>query len=477
MANSRKLRCLTKSVAADVNVALKDTLIIAFERALEEILARVIISGEGGIALAYSGGLDSSVLLALASRYCKSKQIPLYAFHIHHGLSPNADAWLAHCEQQAMAAGVKFVTQRVSLKDTDQHGIEQAARTARYEALAALCDTHHITLLLTAHHQDDQAETVLLQLLRGAGLPGLSGMALLHEDHALLNVDLALGRPLLAHTRLQLEALAQTLGISSINDESNTDTRYRRNAVRQLIAPVIESSFPGFAAQIARSSSHVQAAQRLLDELAAIDLLACEQQGSLELARLAGLSADRVDNLLRYWLQQQGLSLPSTAQLMQLRSQMLGASIEAHPLLRLAGATLERRAGWLTISDSYRDAVPPTEPLILHWQGEAEIVIPEWQGKLVFETGSQQGFDRKLLEAGPLVLRPRSGSERLKLAASRPSRTLKNLFQESQISARERPWLPLLYVGESLAFAAGLGMDVRLGLVEKGVGLRWEQQP
>lgn len=473
MANSRKPRCLTKSAVADVNVALIDTLVIAFERALEDILARVVVSEDGGIALAYSGGLDSSVLLALASRYCKDKRIPLYAFHIHHGLSPNADAWLQHCEQQAMATGVKFVAQRVSLQEIDQHGIEQAARTARYEALAALCDTHNIALLLTAHHQDDQAETVLLQLLRGAGLPGLSGMALLHEDHALLSAGLALGRPLLAQSRLQLEALAQSFGLSSINDESNADTRYRRNAVRQLIAPVIESSFPGFAAQVARSSSHVQAAQRLLDELGAMDLRVCEQQGSLELARLADLSADRVDNVLRYWLQQQGLSLPSTAQLMQLRSQMLGASIEAHPLLHLAGATLERRAGLLTISDSYRDAVPPTEPLTLRWQGEVEIDLPEWQGKLVFETGSPQGLDRKLLEAGPLVLRPRSGSERLKLVANRPSRTLKNLFQESQISSRERPWLPLLYVGDSLVFAAGLGMDVRLGLVEQGVCLRW----
>lgn len=462
-------------------VALMD----AFERALEEILARVVTSKNAGIALAYSGGLDSSVLLALASRYCADKAIPLYAFHIHHGLSPNADSWLQHCEQQALAAGVTFAVQRVSLRDITQHGMEQAARTARYQALASLCDTQQISLLLTAHHQDDQAETVLLQLLRGAGLPGLSGMAILHADHALLTQHLALGRPLLAFTRLQLEALAQDLGICSITDESNFDTRYRRNAVRQLIAPVIETSFPGFAAQVARSSSHAQAAQRLLDELGAIDLLACAHGTSLELAKLAGLSVDRIDNALRYWLQKQGLSLPTTAQLRQLRSQMLGASTEAHPLMRLAGASLERRAGLLTVTDRLWGAVPPTvppnepptEPVTLHWQGEAEIVIPEWQGKLVFEIGKAPGFDRKVLEAGPLLLHPRSGSERLKLAASRPSRTLKNLFQESQISARERPWLPLLYVGETLAFAAGLGMDVRQRWVEQGVGLRWERLP
>lgn len=470
MANSRKPRSLNKAAEADESVAL----IEAFERALEAILARVVVSNSTGVALAYSGGLDSSVLLALASRYCAQKAIPLYAFHIHHGLSPNADAWLKHCERQALAVGVKFFAQNVSLEGTAQHGIEQAARIARYQALAALCNTHLTPLLLTAHHQDDQAETVLLQLVRGAGLPGLSGIGLLHTDHALLNIGLALGRPLLDLTRSQLEALARDFGLSWIEDESNADTRLRRNAVRQLITPVIEASFPGFAARVARSSGHVQAAQRLLDELAAMDLLACGQGGSLELAKLAGLSADRIDNLLRYWLQQQGLSLPSTAQLMQLRSQMLDASIQAHPLLHMAGATFERRAGLLTVSASVRDTDPPTEALMLHWHGEAEIVIHEWQGKLVFETVTGQGFDRKLLEAGLLSLRPRSGSERLKLADNRPSRTLKNLYQESQIPARERPWLPLLYVGETLAFAAGLGIDSRLGLVEQGVSLRWE---
>lgn len=470
MANSRKLRRLNKPLTAEAIASLMD----AFERALEAILARVVISSGAGIALAYSGGLDSSVLLALASRYCAGKAIPLYAFHIHHGLSTNADTWLVHCEQQAAAAGVQFAARHVSLENINQHGIEQAARTARYQALAALCESHQLPLLLTAHHQDDQAETVLLQLLRGAGLPGLSGMAVLHEGHALLHDGLSLGRPLLGFTRAQLEACAQNLGVSCINDESNADTRYRRNAVRQLIAPVIENNFPGFAAQIARSSSHVQAAQRLLDELAAMDLQACGQGASLVLGKLADLSADRVDNVLRYWLQQRGLSLPSTAQLMQLREQMLGASSDAHPLLNLAGVTLERRAGLLMVTASLRDAVPPAEPIALHWQGEAEIVVPAWQGKLVFENTQGQGLDRAQLAAATLTLRPRSGSERLKLEAKRPSRSLKNLFQESQIPARERPWLPLLYAGETLAFAAGLGLDVRQGLVEGGVCLRWE---
>lgn len=472
MANSRKSARLNKSAAADAIAALMDS----FERALEEILARVVISTGTGIALAYSGGLDSSLLLALASRYCDEKKIPLFAFHIHHGLSLNADAWLAHCEQQAAAVGVSFVAQRVKLEETNQQGIEQAARNARYQALASLCVAHQLPLLLTAHHQDDQAETVLLQLLRGAGLPGLSGMAALHAKHALLDDGLSLGRPLLGFTRQQLEILAQQLGISWINDESNKDTRYRRNAVRQLIAPIIENSFPGFAAQLTRSSKHVQAAQRLLEELANLDWQNCRHETALELGKLALLSVDRIDNLLRYWLQQQGLSLPSTAQLLQLREQIFNASSDAHPLLVFAGVSLERRAGLLMLTNRSHNTVPPAEPLALRWQGEAEIVVPEWQGKLVFESSTGQGLDRIRLAVGPLILRARSGSERLKLEANRPSRSLKNLYQENQIPARERLWLPLLYIGDGLVFAAGLGLDVRQGLVEQGVCLRWQPE-
>ena len=182
MANIRNSLKLSKSTLASV---------VAFERALEEILTRVVVSAERKIAVAYSGGLDSSVLLHLAKDFCVSRQITLYAFHVHHGISPNADTWLAHCEVQAKQQGVHFFSQRVNLIDVSKQGIEQSARIARYAALNTLCTQHQIPLLITAHHQDDQAESVLLQLLRGSGLPGLSGMAELQLKHGLLQGEIA----------------------------------------------------------------------------------------------------------------------------------------------------------------------------------------------------------------------------------------------------------------------------------------------
>jgi len=470
MANSRKSPPLSNSTPA---------LDAVFQRALEDILARVVVSER--IAIALSGGLDSTVLLHLAAAACKRRGIKLFAFHVHHGLSPNADHWLAHCEEQARQADATFVACRVQIGTNDNLGIEQAARLARYDALADMCAANNVKLLLTGHHQDDQNETVLLQLVRGAGLPGLSAMAMLQTEHALLGAGIALGRPLLEMARTDLEHWADTHATKHIVDESNDDLRFRRNEIRHQLMPLLEQQLPGVQKSIARSARHLQTAQRLLEELAAIDFQVCADADSLLIARLRQLSNDRLDNLLRYWLRRCGADhYPSDAQLHQLREQMLCASDDAHPLLALCGLTLERHSGHLVARPS--QSMPtnllsnlPSE-ILLQWQGESEIAVPAWQGRLVFETAPGPGLDRVQLLQGPLRLRPRAGGERLKLDPKRPSRTLKNLFQESDVPARERAWLPLLYLGDELVFAAGLGMDVRAGRASEGIGLRWQRQ-
>ncbi len=472
MANSRNSTPLSK-LATRVDAA--------FRRALEAIPARVVVSGVAGrspeprrIAVAYSGGLDSSVLLHLAAHYCRDAGIDLYAFHVHHGLSPNAGQWLAHCRGQADALGVHFDAREVLVQHIADYGTEQAARLARYNALAEMCTQHQVALLLTAHHQDDQAETVLLQLFRGSGLRGLGGMAALHDDHALLGEGIAMLRPLLDSSRTELEQYAREHAIAHIDDESNTDTRYRRNAIRQQIAPAIEAHFPGFAATVSRSARHLQSAQRLLDELARIDLATCEQGGALVIDQLRKLSADRIDNVLRYWLQGQGAdAVPSEAQLTQLRRQMLDAHLDAQPELLLSGLCLQRRLGKLVAMAGSGAMAPPSSAIEILWQGEEVIEVPGWQGSLRFDMDVAGGLDPALLQRGPLQLRPRSGSERLKPSLQRPSRTLKNLFQESCIPARARPWLPLLYIDGELAFAAGLGMDARFLRGGTGIRLHW----
>jgi tRNA(Ile)-lysidine synthase len=465
MANSRKSRPLSNSTFALDSV---------FQRALEDILARVVVSER--IALAFSGGLDSTVLLHLASAACKQRGLKLFVFHVHHGLSPNADHWLEHCEAQARQAGLAFVARHVHINPHDKLGIEQAARLARYHALADMCTSNDVPLLLTAHHQDDQAETVVLQFLRGAGLPGLSAMATLQSEHALLGAGIVLGRPLLEIARADLELWADTHAIKHIVDESNEDLRFRRNEVRHQLMPLLEQQLPGVQKSMARSARHLQAAQRLLDDLAAMDLQSCGDRDALVIERIRQLGDERLDNLLRYWLRQCGADhYPSDAQLSQLREQMLHARDDAHPLLSLCGLTLERHAGRLLAR--LVEPAPQTLPseILVRWQGEPEIAIPAWQGRLIFDTAVGPGLDRAQLLQGPLRLRPRSGGERLKLDPKRPSRTLKNLYQESVVPARERVWLPLLYLGDELVFAAGLGMDVRAGRASEGICLRWQR--
>jgi tRNA(Ile)-lysidine synthase len=471
MANSRKSTSPNSS-AVDINVTA------AFERALGDILARVSAC-EGvapAIGIAYSGGLDSSVLLHLAAAYAAARGISVHAFHVHHGLSRNADQWSEHCAAEAEKCAVPFFESRVTLIESGKRGVEEAARIARYAALGDLCRLHGVELLLTAHHQDDQAETVLLQLMRGAGLPGLSGMAMYQSGHELLGSGVALGRPLLDIPRMTLEQQADRLRLTHVEDESNADTRYRRNALRQQVTPMLDHHFPGFAALVARSATHAQSAQALLQDLADIDLAHCRADPvghALAIDRLAELSAERIDNLLRHWLFRQGVPAPSTARLDEIRQQMLHAAGDLHPFFPFGPVSLRRIAGRLELHPNL--GVSPPEELTLSWSGEHEIALPQWHGRLVFEQSEAAGIDPAKLRHGTLTLRPRAGQERLKIASNRPSKSLKSLFQESAIAPWRRSWLPLLYLNAELVFVAGLGMDARhMTHAEQGVALRWE---
>jgi tRNA(Ile)-lysidine synthase len=467
MANSRKSPSPSRNDT--------DSLEQAFERALAGIAARVAISGaDPRIGIAFSGGLDSSVLLHLASRYAQAHHLTLIAFHVHHGLSPNADAWLAHCGQAAAACGVSLLSRQVDASDSSGRGTEEAARIARYRALGEMCRESGCRLLLTAHHQDDQAETVLLQLMRGAGLPGLSGMADLQVRHEPMGDGVSLGRPLLGMTRGQLEQARAALGLDHISDESNGDLRYRRNALRNAVAPLLEQHFPGFAARVARSAGHAQAAQSLLQDLAEIDLALCRAASwndPLHVAELKSLAPRRADNLLRHWLYQNRVQLPSQSRLEEIRSQMLDAAHDMHPFFDFGAMVLRRIGNRLELHP--RLGTPPEDPVELHWHGEAQIAVPAWRGTLLFEPGDGLGLPRDALLRHPLMLHRRAGQERLKLAANRPSRSLKTLYQDAEIAPWRRLWSPLLYLNGELVFAAGLGMDVRHLAMGGSVVLRW----
>ncbi|QBQ97772.1 tRNA lysidine(34) synthetase TilS [Paraburkholderia pallida] len=428
------------------------------------------LASDTRIAIAFSGGLDSSVLLDAAVRMAGPAR--LVALHVHHGLSPNADKWLAHCETTARAYGVAFDARRVTLAPDDAAGVEAAAREARYRALDAMCAAHGAQSLWLAQHADDQAETVLLQLLRGAGLAGLAAMAPTRE----LARGVPRVRPLLHLLRAQLERYARAQPLHWIEDESNADTRYARNALRHDVLPALGAHFPGFRDALARTAAHAASAQRLLDDLARIDLgeAGHGDADTLSHAALVALDDARALNLLRYWMRSLGLPAASTARLADALRQLreIAREGEGHALrVDHAGRTLRCYRGsvfWeaprtqAAFSDAGSEGGHSgREPITMTWRGEEVWRLPQWRGSYIFAPADATDPDavpEAVLRGGPLVAREREGGERLRDEAADLSRTLKNLFQSRGVPAWERD-VPLLYVGETLLFVPRIGVN------------------
>ncbi len=464
------------------------TLSHIFEQAADAALVRVGAAraeGEGGrIAIALSGGLDSSALLHLAHAYAQAHGVALYAFHIHHGLSANADAWLAHCEQACAALGVTFEARRVELVRKEKTGTEEAARKSRYAALGALCREHGVNLLMTAHHQDDQAETVLLQLLRGSGTAGLSGMDAANAAPELLaNPDLVMVRPLLPASRKQLAAYVAEHDIAYINDESNDDPRFARNALRHKVMPALAEAFPGFQERFARSAQHAQSAQRLLTELAQQDLAMCLDGDCIDIGKLRTLSTDRSYNLLRYWFGTRNLRMPSAAWLSEMLTQLLEARDGAQLLVTHPDCHVRRHRDRLHLTPKLadlegtrEDEFDQTPGTSFVWNGETEMAFPAYGGVLHFDAAVDgPGLDPEWLRGQKLVIEFRKGGERLKPAHNRPTRGLKYHYQALGIPAWERGRLPLVRADKQMLFAAGIGMDCnQLGEGAGRITLRWQ---
>ncbi|WP_250534264.1 tRNA lysidine(34) synthetase TilS [Caballeronia sp. AZ10_KS36] len=438
---------------------------------LEAVRAAVADAGlaaDSLLAVALSGGLDSTVLLDAAVRVFGAARV--VAFHVHHGLSPNADAWAAHCQSFAASLGVRYAARHVDVMRAGGESLEAAARDARYRALDELCDAHGAAALLIAHHADDQAETVLLQLLRGAGVAGLAAMAPQRLDGA--NVPRL--RPLLRLLRAQLEQYAHERDLSWIDDESNADTRYARNALRHDVLPVLAVHFPGFRDALARTASHAASAQRLLDDLARLDMdtAQSEEEGALALDALLALDDERAVNVLRYWMRTRDLPAASTARVADMLRQLRHAANarDGHALrVDHAGRCLRvyRNALFWESGDSAdapdfdQGAAVPKAPSELHWQGDEVWRLPQWRGSFVFEPAALPGVDvvaEGLLRAAPIVARSRAGGERMRLFADAPSRTLKNLFQERGVPAWKRD-VPLLFIRDALLFVPLVGVN------------------
>ena len=414
------------------------------------------------LAVAYSGGLDSTVLLHLAHAWASRHSLPLFAFHIHHGLSPHADEWLAHCQQNAQALGVPFFFEHVVLAQAGN--IEAQARKMRYAALGRLCRQHGVPLLLTAHHQDDQAETVLLKLLRGA-LVG-KGMELLTRAPDLTGSDQVLiGRPLLATPRPGILDFAREHQLAHVHDESNLSPKYARSALRAQVMPVLATHFPGFQQVLARSSLHAQETAGLLDELGQQDLARYRQNDAatavpgLQLAALSDLSQSRALNLLRYWLASHGARLPSSSWLHELYAQLRTARDDAQVCVVHPDCEIHRYRGCIQLAAKWQPAATAQR---FQWQGETVLSFAAFGGQLQFipAAAGEAGIGAIWLRQQTLELDYRQGGERIKLGPNRPHRSLKQHYQTFNIPAWQRTRLPLVHVsGErpGLLYAAGLG--------------------
>jgi len=296
------------------------------------------------VCVGYSGGLDSSVLLDLLALEACAGAISLTAVHVHHGLSPNADAWSAHCAQVCDRLGIELQVVRVRIGHQAGQSLEEEARIARYAVFRRI----QANAVALAHHADDQAETVLLQLLRGAGPKGLAAMAAIASPTTGGKAP-AYWRPLLAVDRAQLAAYAGDAGLEWVEDESNRDLRLRRNYLRQCVLPAIAAAFPAPGRLLARVARLQGEAAGLLDALADIDLEIAALGGGLDCQRLAKLPRDRQANLLRRWLALAGARAPSAARLAALQKAIGDSSNDTRLAWAHEGVRVVRRKAVLLI--------------------------------------------------------------------------------------------------------------------------------
>jgi tRNA(Ile)-lysidine synthase len=445
MANSRK----SKSDALQQSVA----------RALSPIVPK-----GASILLGLSGGVDSVVLLHLLHRLAPHHDWRLSALHVHHGISPKADAWAAFCTDLCARHGIPLHIERVDIAPLRDLGLEAAARQLRHAALARQT-TDFIAL---AHHLDDQAETLLLQILRGAGVKGAAAMPVVRR-HGGAPAQL---RPLLDVPRSVLLDYARQHALQWVEDESNADDAYPRNFLRHRVLPELEQRFPAYRETLARSARHFAEAAELLLQLAEQDGQGAVQGDTLEIARLQALNPVRAKNLLRHFLLGLGAPTPQAAQLDEMLHQLCGARRDAVVCLALGDWQVRRYRGKVYAFCALPE--PPHE-FRAQWCGEPVLELPQLGGRLHFAPCIGQGLSMEKLQQDAVTVRTRHGAERIQLDPKRPVRTLKNLLQEQNMPPWQRDSLPLLYCNDALVAVPGIGVACAYQAAEgeAGVALKW----
>lgn len=421
--------------------------------ALRARFAARFVSGRR-VCVGLSGGRDSVALLHALSVLRGSLDLTLSAIHVHHGLSPHADRWTAFCEDFCASLSVPLRVLRVAVRE-DGDGLESAARRARYAAFAG-CEADWLAL---AHHRDDQSETLLLNLLRGAGAEGLAAMP---AERSLGVGGPRLLRPLLGVSRAVLEDWIADHGLAWVEDESNADTTLRRNFLRREILPRLNEAFSGATQALANTAGLMGETVALLDEVAAEDFAATADSGVVRLESFNALSPRRRANLLRHRIRSQGLRMPDARYLAEMLRQLAEAGVESAPRFALDGGLVAVYRGGLYVVP----AISAGGSVL--WCGEAS--LPWAGGSFSFHAGEGVGLSRAKLAAAPLRVAVRAGGERFRNHPGRPRRCLKKLFQEAGVPPWWRECLPLLWCGDDLVWVAGLGTEPRYRAVPGEAG-------
>jgi tRNA(Ile)-lysidine synthase len=419
------------------------------------------------LCVGVSGGLDSMALLHVLAPLSAQFPFSLSAVHINHQLHPEAAQWQQLVEATCRAWQIPCSAHAVTVNRKDPDGLEAAARRARYAVFGAM-DADFIVL---AHHQDDQAETLLTQLLRGAGLPGLSAMPT-DRPFAALQARPQLLRPLLNCSHRTLTAYAQSHDLRWVDDSSNQDTVHVRNYLRHALSPILDLRFPAWRTTLARSAHHFADAQMLLNERAEEDFAACGQKEGLRVAELLALGPRRAANLLRWWLRGQGAPACHSEQLSQWLKQS-AAPADRKPELAWGGWALNRFDGLWQLRRTLDKHWAPLE--IEHWPTQA-LIIPE-AGVLHQSVVQGQGIQQAVLQAGGIRVQRRQGGERLRPHAERPSRSLRNLLQEAHLPPWYRAALPLVFQGDTLICVPGVAVEASFQAREGEAGLELHWQP
>ncbi len=415
--------------------------------ALADVLHRLGLSPETPLKVAFSGGLDSCVLLHALSVLRGETSLRLGAVHVDHGLQPASAGWARHAEKFCEGLNVPCAVERILITATEirEHGLEAAARRARYACLARHVGAGEV--LLTAHHIDDQAETVLLQLLRGAGTHGLAAM----PEIAPFSAG-RLARPLLGFTRAQLVDYAEREKLQWVDDASNRDPRFSRNYLRHQVFPLLEARWPGAARQIARAAGLSAEAAGLLDAVAEADWQACraEDPSVLSVAALHQLPPPRQRNLVRYWLRQQGFQAPSAMHLDHILAQVEREPRTRHAVVRWPEAEVRRYRDELTALRPCRET---DSALSLSWD-PAEPLEIRGVGLLRAIATRGDGLSQERIGKAPLTVGWRQGGETCRLPGRVHHHKLKKLLQEAGVPPWVRRRLPLVYANGELAAIA-----------------------